>query len=126
MKIICTICSKDKNKEEGLLPAYLRYTSSRIAEVKKISDTETSSFYILSGVYGLLKDDENIPYYDHLLLQSEVNTLSPKVEKQIQDLDINEIEFYAKPKDTPGWAPYYEVMERSTSKTNTTLKIFTL
>lgn len=126
MKIICTICSKDKNKKESLLPAYLRYISPRIAEIKKISDTEISPFYILSGVYGLLKDDENIPYYDHQLIQTEIDTLSSKVIKQIQDLNINEVAFYAKPKDTPGWTYYYKVIEESTSRTNAILKIFTL
>lgn len=126
MKIICTICSKDKNKEGSLLPAYLRYTSPRIAEIKKISDTEVTPFYILSGVYGLLKDDENIPYYDHQLLEIEIDQLSHKVIKQIQDLDIKEIEFYTKPKETVGWTQYYKVIEESVSKTNTILKIFTL
>ncbi len=62
---ICTLCSRDKNEEVGLLPARERYVSERIRNVERIANELGVPFYIVSGKFGLLQADELIPYYDH-------------------------------------------------------------
>lgn len=109
-----------------MLPAYLRYTSPRITFVKNIADENHLPLYILSGKYGLIKDDKEIPYYDHPLSAEEIESLSEKVTKQINELQITEITLYGKPKETDGWGPYYDVLERSAVQAPVSLTIYTL
>lgn len=111
-KVYCTICSKDKRTDRGLLPAKERYISERIEEVEKRANESGLLFVILSGKYGLLRPDDKIPYYDHLLKSEEVESLSEIVKQQITDLDATEIVFYMKPKEN--WGPYFTVLEYAT------------
>ena len=118
MKIISTICSKDKDESLGLLPAVQRYISSRIANVFDTAKKEGSPFYILSGEYGLIPADYPIPYYDHQLKMEEVNDISRKIVGQIKGNGITEIVFYGRSKDG-SWKPYYEALEKAAEETNT-------
>ena len=68
---ICTICSREKLEDRGMLPARERYTGSHITRVEELAISTMSPFFILSGVYGLLTPDEPIPHYDHVLTQVE-------------------------------------------------------
>ena len=77
MRYLCTICSKKKRLEAELMPARLRYLSSRISLLIEQSQISGIPLLILSGRYGLLSPDEQIPWYDHLLLEDEVMTLVP-------------------------------------------------
>ncbi len=110
MKAIVTICSREKATSADDLPAYLRYTSQRIQNVREIADKEKLPFYIFSGKYGLVESKEITPYYDHLLSDKEIPDMIQFVKTQVQLLDINEIDFYAKAR-RGDWIPYYEVME---------------
>lgn len=113
-KVYCTICSKDKRTDEGLLPAKERYISDRIKKVGALSENDKVPFFILSGEFGLLKSDKQIPYYDHLLISEEVATLTERATKQLSELKIDEVVFFAKPKKK-NWIPYYDVLECATN-----------
>jgi len=125
-EIICTICSKDKRTDPSPLPAYNRYLSPRINQVKELADEDKLPFFILSVEYGLIPAEKEIKCYDHLLLEEEVTNLTNQVKKQLQKEKIGKIHFYAKPKTTPGWGPYYLVLEDSTKDLDINLQIHML
>lgn len=120
--ITSTICSREKNPEQGLIPARNRYLSERINQVGKIALEANLEFLILSGEYGLISADKEIPYYDHLLINDEVDALTKIVSKQIDELKIGEIIFYAKP-NADTWIPYYSVIENATNASGVNLNV---
>jgi len=122
MKAIVTICSKPKDNSNKDMPAYLRYTSPRIKEVMEIASKENAAYFILSGKFGLIKHDKPISFYDHLLLDKEINEIAKLVSRQILDNNIDAIDFYAKPK-LGDWITYYKVIERATNTAEASLNI---
>ena len=120
--VISTICSKEKSPEQGLIPARNRYLSERINQVGKIALDANLEFLILSGEYGLIGADQEIPYYDHLLKIDEVDDLTDIVKKQIFELKADEIIFYAKP-NADTWVPYYSVIENATKASGVNLNV---
>jgi hypothetical protein len=65
--LICTICCREKDRAEGLLPAVRRYRSDRIRKVHSLARKAGLPFAILSGKFGLIDGEEPIPYYDKLM-----------------------------------------------------------
>ena len=65
--LIATICCREKDRTEGLLPAIRRYRSDRIRKVHSLARKAGLSFAILSGQFGLIDGEEPIPYYDKLM-----------------------------------------------------------
>ena len=117
-----TICSNEKDHTANKLPAYLRYKSARIDNVRDIAKNKGLPFFILSGEYGLVAENDTVPYYDHLLVQDEVDGMTALVSSQNKALKITSIEFYAKSKKG-SWVPYYSVVERMTKEQGISLKI---
>ncbi len=113
MKVVCTLCSREKNKRDGLLPASKRYSSNRVKVVLDISGKKKLPLYYLSGKYGLVKSDDEIPYYDLLLLPNAVELLSKLVFKQLKNHDITHVLFYVKSKFKKKNKPYYDVIEKA-------------
>ncbi|MCJ7695919.1 MAG: hypothetical protein MUO40_10900 [Anaerolineaceae bacterium] len=113
MHILLTTCCKEKDPAPGTLPAIKRYLSKRIAHVYDESITYNIPMRILSGKFGLLSPDAPIPNYDHPLSTMEVPMLLPHVMEQLDQDSISAITFYAHPRQTPGWEPYYQVVEQS-------------
>jgi hypothetical protein len=68
---------------------------------------------ILSGQFGLLAPTDPIPWYDRPLASQYVDALVPLVARQLAATGATRIRFYARPTSTPGWGPYYEVLERA-------------
>jgi Asp-tRNA(Asn)/Glu-tRNA(Gln) amidotransferase A subunit family amidase len=69
---------------------------------------------ILSGKFGILTPDTEIPHYDHLLLEEEVDDKVAEVIVQLEKLGVDDIEAYIKKgREVEGWNPYYEVLERA-------------
>lgn len=122
MRVIVTVCSKDKDRSKNDMPAYQRYKSPRIKRVRSIARKQNLPFYILSGEYGLIGDDEIIPYYDHLLNEDEVHNLSLLVKDQVKLTGITSIEFYAEPR-SGNWIPYYKVIEHLIDQSDIKLDI---
>ena len=121
MKIVCTICSRHKREDKKFLPARVRYTSARIQEAEKIATDTNLPFFILSGKYGLISSEQEIPNYDYLLEESNINNLVKIVCEQIKRNNITEIDFYSDHKDN--CETYEEVINKSVNLTGVILNI---
>lgn len=96
MKGIATYCSALKSEEKGLLPATKRYTSERIGRAHQHARDEGVPFFILSGLFGLIPGSLPIPYYDHLLVESELKEHIEKVTAQLMHLQLSELHFISR------------------------------
>lgn len=122
--VVCTICSRDKDKDEMLVAARSRYTSSHIRKVERIADENCLPFFILSGLYGLISADEPIPHYDHVLGLSMVTDLHYRIHNQLAIHDIEKIHFYTK--DKPAWQLYERALGLATEHLGVELVIHQL
>ena len=121
---ICTICSREKSEQEGLMPARRRYLGSHIAKVAEYAAKMELPLFIMSGRYGFISAKEPIQDYDHLLVAQEVTALSFTVYRQLRSLGLKEIHFFTKTKST--WAPYREALEPATQTLGIRLHIHEL
>jgi hypothetical protein len=122
MKVIVTICSREKDHSTNNLPAHRRYTSPRIKQVRAIAHRKKRPFFILSGKYGFVAEDDSIPYYDNLLTGDAVDELLKRMCEQNKLLKITSMEFYGQPKKGR-WVPYYDTVERFARTQNIHLDI---
>ena len=113
MKVNLTTCCAEKRKDEGLLPAKVRYKSPRVRTVVSESERTKTPLLIFSGKFGILDADDPIPWYDKVLTGEDVEAMMPRVIAQLQERSVTEVTLFARPKDTPGWAPYYAVIEQA-------------
>ena len=113
MHLLLTICSADKDPSPEPLPAWKRYRSTRISELYRRSHREGLPLYILSGKLGLVAAEDMIPFYDHRLTMGEVAGLGATLAQRLQDLQASEVTFVARSRETPGWSPYWDVVERA-------------
>jgi hypothetical protein len=124
MKAIVTYCSAQKNTSRGLLPAIDRYCSERIARVAKLAEEKELAFFILSGKYGFVAQDELISYYDHLLVESEVDAHSKIVSAQLKFHGIREIEFHMNHlKDEAALLAYLDCMKKACEQCGVKLNV---
>jgi hypothetical protein len=94
MTIFCTTCGAAKDHAERPLPASQRYQSARIRRVHAAARTLGVGFAILSGKYGLLKPDDGIPDYDHLLQPAEVSAHAARVARQLREMNVEKVIFF--------------------------------
>ncbi|MCH2043804.1 MAG: hypothetical protein MK212_06645 [Saprospiraceae bacterium] len=94
MLAYCTYCSANKHYSEIKVSAIQLYDSTRITEVFEAATKANIAFVILSGKYGIIEADEQISYYDHLLLPSEVENHASLLASQILSKHITKIQFY--------------------------------
>jgi hypothetical protein len=110
-RAVCTYCAGPKRDDGCLLPAVDRYRSRRIRTLALRAASELRPFLILSGEYGLLRGDEPIPWYDHLLLMDEVAALVPRVAAQLTALGIGAVEYHTAPLHAEAAVrPYFETI----------------
>ncbi len=95
MTVYCTYCSAGKDISPNLLAAIERYKSNRIISVYQDAKSKDLEFYILSGKYGILNCNEKIEYYDHLLVNSEIEKHSKIVADQLVKHQITNLVFYS-------------------------------
>ncbi len=92
------------------MPAKDRYLGDHIklaiAEGKKLG----WPVYILSGKYGLLKLDDEIDWYDHLMTTEDVPRVTKFVESRLKQGGVTAVTFYAKTK-AGNWIPYHSAIE---------------
>ncbi|MCL4709347.1 hypothetical protein KJ068_29675 [bacterium] len=100
-----------------------RYFSRRIRWVWRESQRAGKPMLILSGRYGLLTPQMKIPYYDHALSPAEVTKLAQKIIAQLTRRGVAALTFYARPRATPGWAPYFQVLEKACRRLDLKLHI---
>lgn len=111
MRLILTTCCKVKNPHPELLPAIDRYISRRIASVYAISQKEMVPFAIFSGKFGLVFPESLIPYYDHLLTESDKEAMKKIVHSQLLKTQYKRITFYANSVEMdPSIRPYRDVI----------------
>ncbi len=113
MEYFCTTCSKRKRRTPQLLPARKRYLSRRIRFVWRESRKLNKPLLILSGKYGLLDPDKKIPWYDQALLPDVAEALAQKAAQQLRARGATSLRFYALPRNTRGWPPYYAVIKKA-------------
>ncbi len=123
-RVVCSICSRAKALIERPIPARQRYQGSHIALVEKEARKSHQSFFILSGVYGLVAANEEVPYYDHLLSPEEVPVLAEKMTQQIRMWSIDEIHFFTKTK--PRWMPYTTALQAAAQAAGATVVLHPL
>ncbi len=126
VQYLCTICCKRKRRDPDPLPAIHRYISKRIQYVFAESKRLDLPFAILSGKYGLLDADDRIPHYDHLLVADGIATLVARVAERFVTRGATSILFYARPRETDGWAPYYSVLENACTQRQIPLRVWPL
>lgn len=124
MKIVCTICSKKKDEDEKLMPARLRYSAPHIQLTDKTATEAGLPFFILSGKYGLIEGEKEIPYYDYYLEEKAVDDLVKILIQQINDYGITEIDFYTEEKES--WLPYQNAIRKSSESTGILLNVYPL
>jgi hypothetical protein len=88
--IFSTYCSKEKREDKEDINSIDRYISNRILKVFKSSIILDTEFRILSGEFGLLKADDKIPYYDHLLIKEELPEYINKLYNQLKDTEVKQ------------------------------------
>ncbi len=110
-EVICTICSREKDQNQGFLPAHKRYLGEHIGLTEAVAVSERRPFFILSGMFGLVKADRDLPYYDKRLEWEQVEELAARVAQQIVWHRIKTIRYYSEPKDS--WAPYTQVLRNA-------------
>jgi len=124
---VCTYCAGPKREDEGLLPAVERYRSRRIRLLALRAAWERRPFLILSGEYGLLGPDEPIPWYDHLLLEAEVEAMVPPVVRQLQGLRLEALDYHTAPlMSEPRVKPYFDLISAACARAGVALDIHLL
>jgi len=113
MKYNLTTCCAQKRKDAGLLPARIRYQSPRVQTIVAESQRTKTPLLIFSGEFGILDTDDPIPWYDKALTGEDVEAMVPRVITQLRERSVTKVTLFARPKDTPGWAPYYAVIEQA-------------
>ena len=109
--IVITYCSREKDPSPGLLPAMDRYLSSRIRAAQETASRLQLEFRILSGLYGLLEQDEKIPDYDHLLTYEQVPGHAKKLAGQLASSNVGRVIFITRTlEDDPGTEPYRQAI----------------
>lgn len=54
----------------------------------------------------------SLPFYDHLLVEDEVEDFLPILKKQNLFLNITELHCFMEKEDTPGWEAYYKILTK--------------
>jgi len=111
---VVTYCSREKDPSAGLLPAVDRYLRSRIRVCCEASSRLGTGFRILSGLYGLLEPDREIPEYDHLLTVEQVPSHAGKIEQQLRESATERVIFITRTLVVdPDTGPYREAMRQA-------------
>lgn len=119
---LITTCSKEKDSRPGLLPAIERYKHPRIDWVYRESQRLNLPMLILSGEFGLLQPQTPIPWYDHALQADEVPNLVPAIALRLKGLKAESLQFFARPANEPGWAPYHAALDQACRAENVRLR----
>lgn len=122
--LVCTVCSRAKDRGEGLLPAIRRYRSPRIDKIFALARKEGFAFAILSGEYGLIPPTEPIPYYDKLLSERDIGPIGDKAVLYLKRNAVRRVIYLLPdPAVDPNVIPYLETMRRAGSSTGVSLEV---
>ena len=93
-QLYVTYCSAPKRTDPGDLPAVERYLSDRIAAVALDAERDGAGFAILSGRFGLVGPSEPLPWYDHLLQESEIDAMVPQVVERLLAWEVSDVRWF--------------------------------
>ena len=117
-----TYCSKEKEKERRTI-AIRRYKSERIRWVYNKSIAKGVKFAILSGVFGLVKPEKKIPYYNYRMQEKDVEEIRNKNIEFISKEKIKKIVYFTEnPVCEPDLRYYFQSLDKAISKLNKELK----
>ena len=125
--LLVTICCREKDRAEGLLPAVRRYRSKRIDRLAGLAGEAGIPFAILSGFFGLVEAGEPIPYYDRLMSGDDVGRIAAAGTEFLRERGIKEVIFcLPDPALDPHVGPYLRSMEKSAAAAGCRLKTYFL
>lgn len=123
----CTYCSAKKRTDPDPLPALERYLDPRIRDLAAMAAAEGSAFLILSGEFGLLRPEDPIPWYDHLLSPEETDAMAARVAGQLGELGAASLVFHTvDPARDPLVLPYLTTIRAACDRADVTLEIVVL
>lgn len=112
MTLHITYCSKDKDRTRKDIPAVERYDSERIKDVKALADERDEDFVILSGKYGLIGPQEEIPFYDELMRERNIPQLITGVKNYLESRNIEQVTYHTKAVKNER-KPYYKLIKNA-------------
>lgn len=125
--LLVTICCREKDRAEGLLPAVRRYRSERIDRLARLAGEAGLPFAILSGFFGLIEAEEPIPYYDRLMSADDVERIAAAATEFLRERGIQEVIFcLPDPALDPHVGPYLASMEKSAAAAGCRLRTYFL
>ncbi len=125
--IVCTICCREKDRADKLLPAIRRYKSERIKAVAGLAREADLNFAILSGKYGLIDADEPIPYYDKLMGEGDLGEIIAANIAFLEKNEVGKVIFLCPdPAIDPHVQPYLRSIQASARGTGCKLEIIFL
>lgn len=120
---VLTTCTAQKSTAPGLLPAHARYQGPRVVEATVLARAQGQPLLFLSGVYGVIRAAEPLPWYDHALQAHEVESMVPRVSSQLTTLNITRVLALMCPVHTPGWQPYHRLLSAACQAAGVTLAL---
>lgn len=121
MKLHVTYCSKNKDRTRKNLPAIERYQSERIDRVKTLSEEKDENFAILSGKYGLIEAQEEIPFYDELLRERNIPQLITGVKNFLKSNNVDKVIYHTKKVENER-KPYFKLVKNACEGLNIELE----
>lgn len=91
--VLCTHDSTSERDDEGLLPAYRRYRSNRIREVYDRAVMNGIRCFILTGEYGLLDAEADIPAGNRRLESHGVAEMVNIVAEQLRQQSVTHLSY---------------------------------
>jgi hypothetical protein len=111
MDILLTTCTARKRPVIGLIPAEYRYLGPRVEWCKTEAARANRALYFFSGLYGIISGDALIPWYDRVLPNGPHPELERSGMRRLMRANIRSVVLVLRPRETPGWAPYWETIE---------------
>ena len=94
MTVHITPGSRDKNRARKNLEAIKRYDSERISKAQALATEKDEEFAILSGKYGIIGSEQEIPFHDEMVREMNISELLTHVKNFLQSKNIDEVIYY--------------------------------
>ncbi|MFO7794273.1 MAG: hypothetical protein R6V35_04845 [Candidatus Nanohaloarchaea archaeon] len=112
MTLHITYCTKEKDRTRKDLPAIERYDSERIDRIKALAEKRNEDFAILSGKYGLIWPEEEIPFYDELLRERNIPQLITGVKNFLESHNVDKVIYHTRKLENER-KPYFKLVKNA-------------
>ena len=123
MHALLTTCTAKKALSRAMIPARDRYLGARIEAAAARAQHERIPLLFLSGVFGIIRAELPLPWYDHALQPYEVDGLIPMIADQFAVLEVSALTAMLREPGSPGWAPYHRLLIDGCRLAGVSLKI---